>query len=174
MTNCSSKALDKRVEMTIDDRRKAVMMILERVQLDVGLPPLDNRILLSRAVSWEEHLTDMGCKPKDYERVYKLAIQNYTNKGPFGIYELLNAWRQIRDMEQRNNLTPRWESKNYDSQETGEEKCKRCNGMSLVRRSDEDREILDSYDVGSAMFMRCPECCLVMAKKAVEPMKERE
>src|ERR1044071_8068994 len=99
MTDSLMGALEKKFETSTNERRKAVMMILERHHLDMALPPPDERVLLARAISWEEHLTDAGCKLEYYERVYKLALKNYSNNGPFNIFDLLKAWRQIRDEE---------------------------------------------------------------------------
>ena len=163
-------------ETNVEGRRKAVMMILERLHLDMGLPPLDDRVLLARAVSWEEHLTNMGCKPKDYERVYKLALQNYTNNAPFSIYDLLNAWRQIREVEHASQQVPKWDGRRYNSNVKREELCLLCNGSTMDWHRDENGKKLSLKFIevnGKSQVATCPEC-EGTGKKMTMELKEKD
>jgi hypothetical protein len=157
MTQSSTEALEKKSETTITERRKAVMMILERLHLDMSLPPLDERMLLARAASWEEHLTGEGCKPKDYGRIYKLALSKYTNNAPFNIYDLLNAWRQIREVEHRSAQIPMFKSTPWSKEANT---CKRCNGTTVDCLDEQGNWKGVSYiEVnGRSQTVPCPEC----------------
>lgn len=73
------------------------MLILELHQLDKSLAPLDERILVAKAKSWEDHLTHSGLPVERYEEVYSEAMRHYTDKAPFSVFDLLRAWKEIQE-----------------------------------------------------------------------------
>ena len=79
------------------ERWKAIMMILERHQLDKGLPPLDDRILVAKAKSWEEHLSGAGVPAGRYNEIYREAMQHYKDTAPFNVFDMLKTWRNIQE-----------------------------------------------------------------------------
>jgi hypothetical protein len=87
-------------------RRKAVISLLERRQLDKGMAPLEDRILVATAVSWEKHLTNFGVPHGRYDEVYEDAVNHYKDEAPFSVHDMLAAWRRIRERENYDRKYP--------------------------------------------------------------------
>jgi hypothetical protein len=56
--------------------------------------------IAAMAASWDDHLSNAHAPGHRYEEIYELAVQQYENKAPFSVFDMLGAWSTIQAREQ--------------------------------------------------------------------------
>lgn len=116
--------------------------------IDKPQDPPDDVVLAAMGASWETHLTnakdrDGRNRPVPENRirdVYDEAVTIYENKGPFGINELLEAWKRICERD--------------DARPAPVKRCTWPEG-----HADEDMNVLVWFPAfGKEVLLPCPDC----------------
>src|SRR5688572_30372392 len=84
------------------ERRSKRLMIIERLRLDMSLPPLTDKVLAATAGSWLCHLDKAKVPIERFDECYAEAIAIRAIQGahqPFHVSELVGAWHAIRERE---------------------------------------------------------------------------
>jgi hypothetical protein len=85
------------------------MMIIERLRLDMSLPPLTDKVLAATAGSWLCHLDKARVPIERFDECYAEAIAIRATQGahqPFHVSELVGAWHAIRERERYSSPVP--------------------------------------------------------------------
>ena len=76
-------------------RRVRISQLLDRQFLDKGQTPPPNDLLAAMVHSWDEHLTRNRVPADRLDDVYNRAVDDYTDQGPFSVFDMLKAWKAI-------------------------------------------------------------------------------
>jgi hypothetical protein len=124
---------------------------------DSGQKQLDTEVLRARVISYERHLTNYGIEPENYEKVYEMAVKLYVdngNKGPFGIYEILEGAKALNSSIPLKPSFP-------EEGKVEKIKCDFCNGTSLEYSRDSKGNLGKiKYETikGKKVAKRCTYC----------------
>ena len=128
LVTLTSTQLQKKDTPSLDsipvaDRLVAVEReFLQRRNLDSGHKFNDPREVKAKTISLESHLTRKGIHPKDYPKVYSLALDIYNGshgKAPFGIDYIIEAINELAPVKE----LPVYETKPVV--------CKECNDTGI-------------------------------------------
>jgi len=137
---------------SLKDRLDSVLAVfIVRRAEDSGQKQLNEKLAKARAISYEKHLTLLGIAPKDYDRVYELAVQAYTEdgvKGPFGIDEILVGARKF--------LAQTFPTKVFTKERKEKNDCATCHSTGL--QFDSQGKIIYEILEGKKQAKRCLDC----------------
>lgn len=128
-------------------------VLIARRQEDAGMKPLPDAILSFRAASYLKHLTGLGVKPEELERVYEMAVSIYNDtapQGPFGIDYLVQAAKRLKETGKKYVVYEKPSTLSLPS-------CSSCHGSKFKYR------FLDGKVIGiekdeNGKFKKCEEC----------------
>jgi hypothetical protein len=160
----ANNSLESNDAKELRERRKAMLSLLDRLQIDLNLPPLEKEELKLKAISFEMHLTNAGLKPEKYERAYILALKIYNEtdfgKGPFNINHLIQAAMRIRAAEQRAIMYPVSKPAPLQKALPPKPLCEICKGtlIEFFTNARGERKIAYEWIGPKRVHRKCPVC----------------
>lgn len=127
--------------------------IIVRRQEEAGFRPLDDSIIAYRAMGYAKHLVGIGVAPRDFERVYEIAISIYNdtpNVGPFGVDHLVQAAKRFLKKAIDNKVYKKPETKSLVS-------CISCQGTKIMFNYSEGK-VLGVIRNEDGTIKHCEEC----------------